>query len=160
MVGGGEYSDFPQTGGADFDAELFVRYAQASALFPMLQFSAAPWRLLDDEGLNACRNAAALHCQLAPEILELATQAARTGEPILRHLSYVYPREGYDHVHDQFLLGDDILVAPVLEPNAHSRIVCFPPGCWVGDDGEQVVGPCRHEVQAPLTRLPWFRKVV
>jgi alpha-glucosidase (family GH31 glycosyl hydrolase) len=93
------------------------------------------------------------------EILEMARAAAETGEPIVRSLEYQYPHEGYVAVDDQFLLGPDILVAPVLEGGARTREIVFPPGQWTGDDGSVVEGPATVEVDAPLERLPWYRRI-
>ncbi|RKN38571.1 glycoside hydrolase family 31 protein [Streptomyces hoynatensis] len=156
MIGGGEYGSF---GSAVFDPELFVRSAQAAALFPMMQFSAAPWRLLSAEQLAYCRQAAELHRRLGPEILALARESARTGEPLLRPLEFDHPGHGFAHVTDQFLLGPDILVAPVTEKGATRRRVTLPPGHWRADDGREAEGPATLEVDAPLSRLPWFRRV-
>ncbi|WP_159881089.1 glycoside hydrolase family 31 protein [Paenibacillus puerhi] len=158
MVGGGQYGDLIRP---DFqvDAELFVRYAQCSALFPMMQFSTAPWRVLDETHLSYCIEAANLHCRMGAEFAGLARHAAATGEPIIRHLAYVFPEGGYESVTDQFMLGDDILVAPVLRKGATVRKILFPQGTWDGDDGSRVVGPCEVDVDAPLSRLPWYRRV-
>ncbi len=159
MVGGGEYTNFPAGGGGNFDAELFVRCAQASALFPMMQFSAAPWRLLDAEHLDYCRATAQLHTRLGDEILALAKESADSGEPIMRHMAYEFPDSGYEQITDQFMLGSNLLVAPVLEKGASSRLVEFPPGEWLGDDGSRVNGPRQLVIVAPLSRLPWYRKI-
>lgn len=157
MIGGGEFQNF-LANSENLDYELFVRYAQCSALFPMMQFSAAPWRVLDDEHLSYCLNAAKLHAELGSEILEIAKESAHTGEPILRHLAYAYPNEGYEYIKDQFLLGENILVAPVITKGARSRSIDFPPGSWHGDDGSVIQGPSTVTVEAPLSRLPWYRK--
>ena len=101
---------------------------------------------------------ALLHARLGEEILALARQAAQTGEPIVRHLEYEYPHQGYIDVNDQFLLGKSILVAPVLEKGAANRMIRFPAGKWKGDDGTIVEGPATVTVAAPLSRLPWYRK--
>jgi len=69
----------------------------------------------------------------------------------------VFPDQGYEQIADQFLLGNEILVAPVLQPGRRSRSVVFPPGSWRGDDGSLVQGPTVQEVSAPLARLPWYR---
>ncbi|BDI34251.1 glycosyl hydrolase family 31 [Capsulimonas corticalis] len=158
MVGGGDIGSFS---GDDFqvDQELFVRTLQASLLFPIVQFSLAPWRVLDAEHLRYCRDAVQLRQSLAPEILALAERSARTGEPILRHMSYVFPHADLESVQDQFLLGDSILVAPVTEQGARSRRVAFPDGSWRAEHGEVIEGPCVQTVDAPLGRLPWFRRV-
>jgi alpha-glucosidase (family GH31 glycosyl hydrolase) len=74
-------------------------------------------------------------------------------------MAYVFPKGGYEKVNDQFMLGNDILVAPVLQKGAVVRKVLFPQGTWSGDDGSQVIGPCEAHVEAPLSRLPWFRRI-
>ena len=153
MVGGGELSVFEKVG---VDAELFVRYAQCAALFPMMQFSVSPSRVLDRQHLAATVSAVALHQKLVPDILRLAKHAARTGDPILRPLAYHH--RGYEAVVDQFLLGEDILAAPVLVKGATVRTVTLPPGCWIGPDGARYDGPVVIEVPVTLTSIPWFRR--
>jgi alpha-glucosidase (family GH31 glycosyl hydrolase) len=160
MIGGGDYRVFPHHGSTVIDEELFVRSAQCSALFPMMQFSAAPWRVLRDEvKVGYCRDAAMLHVRLAERILRLAETAARTGEPILRPLAYNFPSDAYATVVDQFMLGADLLVAPVIERGAVRRSVVLPGGRWRGDDGVEYDGPVDIVVDAPLARLPWFERV-
>lgn len=153
MVGGG---DIGTSFRVEIDQELFVRTTQCSALFPMIQFSMAPWKVLDDEHWAHCFSAIQLRQRLMPAILELACEAARAGEPMMRHLAYAYPDGGYEEVIDQFLLGDDILVAPVLQPGAVSRSVVFPPGTWKSEGGARFTGPSTATVEAPLSCLPWF----
>nr|WP_261305104.1 TIM-barrel domain-containing protein [Paenibacillus andongensis] len=155
MIGGGEYTNFTS---ARLDSELFVRYAKCSALFPMMQFSAAPWRVLDDEHLRYCVEAAKLHAQFGSEILDLAKHSAITGEPILRHMAYEFPEEGMETIQDQFMLGSSLLVAPVVVKGMRTRIVMFPFGTWIGDDGSIVKGPVNLQIEVPLGRLPWYRK--
>ena len=159
MIGGGEYSYFYDNPDKPLDQELIVRSAQCSALMPMMQFSVAPWRVLSQENMVICRDMARLHEKMGPEILALAKASAKSGEPIVRHLEYVYPLQGYETIKDQFLLGDGILVAPVLEQGATTRTVVFPAGTWQGDDGSTVTGPCSQEIEVPLSRLPWYRKL-
>jgi len=157
LIGGGEFLSFINL--AEVDQELIVRAAQCHALMPMMQFSVAPWRVLDQEHLAACIAAAELHTRMGEEILALAREAGRNGEPIVRCLEYGYPLQGYADIGDEFLLGDSILVAPVLEQGARTRKVVFPEGSWKGDDGSVVRGPVVKQVSAPLSRLPWYRKV-
>jgi alpha-glucosidase (family GH31 glycosyl hydrolase) len=156
LIGGGEYLSFRNLD--QVDQELVVRAAECHALMPMMQFSVAPWRVLSQENLEICRTMAQLHARLGEEILALARDTAQTGEPIVRALEYEYPHQGYVDVNDQFLLGQSILVAPVLAKGATSRLVRFPPGTWKGDDGVLVKGPATVNVAAPLSRLPWYRK--
>jgi hypothetical protein len=159
MIGGGEYSYFYNNPDKPLDQELIVRSAQCSALMPMMQFSVAPWRVLSEENMTICRDMALLHEKMGPEILNMAKAAAESGEPIVRPMEYMFPHQGYAETKDQFLLGENILVAPVLEKGASSRSIVFPKGTWRGDDGSIVEGPCTQTIDAPLARLPWYRKV-
>jgi len=156
MIGGGEYRSFLNA--KSIDQELIVRSAQCSALMAMMQFSVAPWRILNDENQKICLAMAKLHTKMGPKILELAKEAAKTGEPIVRSLEYQFPGKGYASIKDQFLLGENILVAPVTKKGARSRKVVLPDGTWKGDDGSVVVGPKTIEIEVPLTRLPYYER--
>ncbi len=157
MIGGGQYDSFLGDG-FSVDPELVVRYAQAAALCPMMQFSVAPWRILDARHAALCREAALLHARFGEEILQLARESARTGEPMLRALEYAFPGQSYGRIRDQFLLGDSLLVAPVLEKGRFERQVVVPPGRWRDDEGVEHVGPATLTLRAPLERLIWMRR--
>ncbi|MDG0791247.1 glycoside hydrolase family 31 protein [Cohnella ginsengisoli] len=157
MIGGGMDGDI-NSPDFRFDSELFVRYAQCAALFPVLQFSMAPWRVLGGDELAWCLDAVRLRTELGEELLALARQAAIDGLPMLRSLEFEYPGQGYALVQDQFLLGSNLLVAPVVVKGQTTRVVHFPEGRWRGDDGSLVEGPAVLEIEAPLSRLPWYRK--
>jgi alpha-glucosidase len=157
MIGGGESTSFQDT--SVLDEELIIRSSQVSALMPMMQFSVAPWRVLGKENLAICKNMANLHYQMGTEILELAKECAVSGEPMVRNLEYEYPGKGYEGIKDQFLLGNKILVAPVVVKSQRLREVIFPEGKWKGDDGSIVTGPVKQQIEVPLERLPWYRKL-
>ena len=154
MIGGGSWMAFAP--GHTPDSELFVRSAQAHALAPMMQFSAAPWRLLKGEHLEAVRAAAWLRMKWTPYIVETAKACAKSGEPMLRAMEYEFPGQGAEKVTDQFMLGPKLLVAPQTVKKAASRKVFIPSGRWTADDGTVVVGPKTVEVATPLARLPHF----
>ena len=154
MIGGGNWAAFIP--GSPFDQELFVRSAQVHALCPMMQFSASPWRVLDAEKQKIVRDIVALRQKFAGKIVELAKESGRTGEPMLRNLEYNFPGMGYADIKDQFMMGDNLLVAPVMEKGAKSRKVVLPPGKWKADDGQIYAGPTTIEIPTPLSRLPHF----
>jgi len=158
MIGGGSFALFISP---DFkcDEELFVRMAQCSALFPMMQYSLAPWSALSEENQVLAREASYLHSNMASEIIELVEESEKSGEPIIRSLEYVFPHMGYEKISDQFMLGNDILVAPVVTKGAKTRRVVIPAGKWQAQDGSLVEGPCTIEVNAPLNILPRFKRV-
>ncbi len=107
---------------------------------------------------------ALLHKKMGSAILELVKASAKTGEPVLRHMEYNFPNQGYADIKDQFMMGKNILVAPVQENGKYSRKVVFPKGTWKGtwkgDDGSTVTGPVEKEIKVPLERLPWYRRAL
>jgi alpha-glucosidase (family GH31 glycosyl hydrolase) len=156
MIGGGEYGSF--IGLAKFDQDLVVRSAECSALMPMMQFSVAPWRILDKEHLAAVKNAVQLRKKYTPYILQTVRESAKTGEPVVRNLEYVFPGQDLTSVKDQFMLGNHLMVAPVLDKSA-VRTVVFPKGKWVGQDGKIFRGPLKLVVRAMIGELPAFEKI-
>jgi alpha-glucosidase (family GH31 glycosyl hydrolase) len=157
MIGGGDNGSFQDK--TILDEELIVRSAEVSTLMSMMQFSVAPWRVLSKENLAICRKMANLHYQMGNEILDIARESAKSGEPMVRNLEYEFPGKGYESIKDQFLLGSKILVAPVVVKGQRSREVIFPDGKWQGDDGSVVTGPSKVKIDVPLDRLPWYRKI-
>lgn len=159
MVGGGEWS-FNYVPDFQCDRELFVRMAQCSALFPMIQYSWAPWRLLDQRHRDLCLGAAMLHKEYSDYIMTLVRESAVSGEPIIRHMEYVYPNCGYAEINDQFLLGTKILVAPVLEKGKERRKVVLPKGRWIYCDKNVYEGGQTVEVYSPIDVLPYFQLTI
>lgn len=155
MIGGGQVGSYRNLDQGKLDQDLIVRSAQLHALMPMMQFSVAPWRVLDKEHLGYCKDAAKLHEKMAPYILELARNAAKTGEPIVRHMEYMYPNKGFADCNDQYMLGAKYLVAPILTPEG-KRTVRLPRGTWVDDLGQKFKGPLVLEVSAPTGRIPYY----
>lgn len=157
MIGGGEWS-YTELG-IPWDEELVVRMAECSSLFPMMQFSLAPWRILSEENARLCLDAARLHAELVPRIMQEVEGCAKTGEPILRSLEYNFPHAGFARVSDVFMLGKDILVAPVMEKGASTRTLTLPKGSWRYRDGSVYQGGTEVTVPAPLGTLPYFEAV-
>lgn len=157
MIGGGEwiYSIYPDV---IPDHELFLRMAQVSSLFPMMQFSWAPWRVLNDEEMEIILESARLHERMMPEIMAILEQSATSGEPVLRHMEYEFPHCGYEHIADQFMLGSDILVCPVITKGTREKDVVFPEGKWQDDEGN-VYEKGTHTVKTPLEKLRYFRRI-
>lgn len=163
MVGGGQWTLYRGENRAKADLPAIVRSAQMQALMPMMQFSLAPWRVMtapkDRPMLDAIRKAVAVRERLTPRILALARKSAKTGEPIAAHMAYAYPGCGFERVSDQWALGEDVIVAPVLTADS-SRAVVLPAGVWRDDLGATHTGPTRLEMKGvPLDRLPFYERV-
>ncbi|MBU1669989.1 MAG: hypothetical protein KKF41_03365 [Actinobacteria bacterium] len=146
------------------DRELFYRWTQFASMFPVMrtQHGTSPrssWAFdSDDDTLDMFAKYARLHISLFPYIYGLATDAALTGLPAVRHLVLHYPDDPRSwSTEDEFLLGDRLLAAPVTERNARSREVYFPPGAWVDYwTGDVCHGPRARVVRSPLGHLPLF----
>jgi len=156
LIGGGDYVSFLDL--KSYDQDLVVRSAQIHALMPMMQFSVAPWRILDAEHMAAVKAAVKIREKFTPVILELAQHSAKTGDPIISSLEYYFPNEGLEMVNDQFMLGETILVAPV-DKKETSRKVLLPKGKWLSDDGKAYKGGANYTIEVPIKRLPYFTKI-
>ena len=154
MIGGGEYRSFLST--EKIDEELVVRSAQVHALMPMMQFSVAPWRILSHDNNKICLEMARFHQKMGNKILELAEKASKSGEPIVKPMAMAFPAGGFETIKDQFVLGDTMIVAPVVEKGARSRSVALPEGEWKADDGNTYKGGRTIIIDVPLKRLPYF----
>jgi alpha-glucosidase len=157
MIGGGQWMAFLDLSSDDFDQELIVRSAQTHTLMPMMQFSVAPWRILNQENLAIVRDMALLHEKFGNYIIEYARASAKNCEPIVRHMEYSFPGEGFAECKDQFMLGDKYLVAPMVSPGT-VREVKLPKGTWRDEQGKRYGGDCTITIDVPLSRLPYFTK--
>ena len=143
---------------------LFDRWAELSALTPFYRVhnsgetgTEMPWAL-GTQTLQIYRAMAQLHVNAEPVIIRLWKQADVTGLPIMRPLWLTYPDDAVAAAQDEeWMLGPQILVAPVVTEGATSRSVSFPPGCWRNPDtGETYHGPLEETVPAPLAVLPYY----
>lgn len=145
-------------------AELYTRFLQVGILSPFCRTHAQkgkpdqePWSFGPQyEAIN--RRAIELRYRLLPYLYTVFEEAARTGVPVMRPLFLEYPEDRRTYLLDrEFLLGRDLLVAPVLEEGARSVTVYFPEGEWFDFwTGEKRVGPGEFRVEAPLDRVPLF----
>ncbi|MCC6526303.1 MAG: glycoside hydrolase family 31 protein [Polyangiaceae bacterium] len=165
-------SGFPfygaDTGGyrhAPPDKELFVRWFEQTALSTVMQVgtgsSDVAWEPTADNGFDAetlelYRRYARLHLRLWPYLWTHAERLRDDGRPIARALGLAYPELGV-HPDDEYLLGDALLVAPVVERGATERTLHLPPGRWLDWwSGASHDGPGELTVPAPLGVLPLF----
>ena len=149
------------------DKELYIRWFQQTALSSVMQVGDAtsqpPWEFTADNGrdaqtLDLFREFARLHLRLFPYEWTLAASISQTGRPIVRPVGLAYPRLS-KHPSDEYLFGDDFLVAPVLTRGSRSRDVLLPPGTWIDfTSGAVFVGDSERTIQidTPIHRLPLF----
>ncbi|WP_369209225.1 TIM-barrel domain-containing protein, partial [Streptomyces sp. PU-14G] len=146
---------------AQVSPELYLRGLQLGAYLPLFRTRAAeeaegePWESCP-QVLDHVRAALAERERLAPYLMTLAQLAHRTGAPYVRPVWWQHPRDRrLRDCEDAFLLGDALLVAPVLEPGARERPVRLPAGRWYDTaTTRSYEGPATVRVAAPLGRVP------
>ncbi|WP_338694249.1 glycoside hydrolase family 31 protein [Streptomyces sp. Q6] len=153
----------PDVGGFDGhpSPELYLRWFQLGAYLPLFRTHSAlragrrePWEF-GDEVLGHARGALEERRRLVPYFMTLAHLARRTGAPYVRPLWWAAPEDrGLRDCEDAFLLGDCLLVAPVLDPGVERRTVRLPEGRWYDTvTGEVFEGPGSVTVACPLPRI-------
>ena len=147
------------------DKETFMRWAEQSALMPVMQTgdssSQPPWVYTpengrDAEALDTYRTFARLHLRLFPFFWSHLKRA--DGKPTVRAFGLQFPALNV-HPEDQYVLGDELLVAPVETKGAVSKTFIKPPGRWFDfDEGTELPGAegVNVTVLAPLTKLPLY----
>ena len=129
---------------------------------PMMQFSYAIWKHYANELVQkTVKDAACLRLKYRDYFHQLLDETIKTQAPILRNLEYSYPNQGLHLVKDQFMLGDKLLVAPVIKKGERSRKVVLPSGNnWkyiptgtIYQGGQTVM------IDAPLEVLPYFERI-
>jgi alpha-glucosidase (family GH31 glycosyl hydrolase) len=167
---GGAYGFQCDTGGimdlrsGSVTRELFLRWSWHAALTPGNRLHGGavfgqkfPWSF-DAEAARIYRNTLRLHRAAEPYIMKLWRKAKRTGMPITRPLWLAYPgMAGVDQIDQEYLLGPNVLVAPVVTKGATTRDVQFPPGCWRDPvTGARYDGAVARTVPAPIDRHVYF----
>ncbi|XP_049791427.1 myogenesis-regulating glycosidase-like [Schistocerca nitens] len=157
MVGGNGYH------GESPSSDLFIRWLQTNVFMPAVQYSLAPWNF-DNETLEICRNMTDLHIQYGPRIVELMEKAVKDGTPVNLPIWWLDPTdETALTIDSEFLLGEDLLVAPVLYHDSVMRDIYVPKGSWRDEaDPEHptIEGPTwLRKYPAPRNTLPYFTRV-
>ncbi|MCF3963034.1 glycoside hydrolase family 31 protein [Streptomyces fuscigenes] len=142
--------------------ELVLRRLQLAAHLPLLRlcgpFVERPGRPSGAGGevLGHARTALAERERLMPYLVTLVQLAGLTGAPCVRPVWWNRPQDrDLRACEDAFLLGDALLVAPVLEEGARRRFVRLPRGRWYDVADERAYeGPGQVRIAAPLSRVP------
>ncbi len=117
--------------------DLFIRWTQFGALSPIMQMHRKvqrglqyPWSY-GHAALENYRAYARLHVSLFPYIYSYAKVAAETGVPIIRPLVLMNQRDPNTYwIEHTFLLGNELLAAPIFVGNSTERYVYLPRGGW------------------------------
>ena len=144
--------------------ELYTRWLQVGVFYPFMRSHSTlgspdkePWSFdYNHEIIN--KHAIELRYELLPYIYNAMQQASQTGVPALRPLFLEFPHdENVAGMDDEFLFGDDLLVAPVLEEGMMEREVYLPKGEWFDYwTGRQFAGGQTIHLPVTLDTIPIF----
>jgi alpha-glucosidase len=145
------------------DAELLTRWYQVGFLTPMCRnhkeangYDQEPWRF-GKYYEDIIRKYLKLRYRLLPFLYTSLEEARRTGVPLFRPLLLNY-QDDYNTltIDDQFMIGEELLVAPVVRPGVVTRRVYLPEGTWVDYwTGKKIAGGV-IEAAAPLDTVPMY----
>lgn len=144
--------------------ELYVRWLQMGVFNPVLRTHASyqpePYHYAKDEAL--IKQYIRMRYQWLPYNYTLAYENSAKGLPLVRPLNFRgdNPGEEYARVDDEYMWGDEVLVAPVMKPGLKSRPVLFPKGDWYSwwNPAKIYKGGKSYNVATPLSEIPLFIK--
>ena len=152
--------------GADVTPELLCRWVEAAMFSPLFRNHAAmgtrrqePW-YFEKEVVDINRKYIELRYQFLPYIYDLFYKGEKTGLPVMRPLvlHYTNDPETYN-LNGEFLVGENLLVAPVLEQGATKKMVYLPEGTWYDYwTKEKIEGKQWILRDAPLDVCPMYVK--
>ncbi|XP_023230134.1 myogenesis-regulating glycosidase-like [Centruroides sculpturatus] len=148
------------TNGTCLDRELYLRWMQLAIFMPVVQFSIHP----ADFDEVVVKIAKTLLQKRKDEVLPVMKNALKeslaTGVPLIRPLWWLAPHDYNAHrIDSEFVIGDKIIVAPILEAAKTIRDVYLPPGMWQDNCGRiQRGGKWMHNYIADLQEVPYFIK--
>lgn len=151
---------------ADTTPELLTRWVQVGCFSPLFRNHCAkgnmnqePW-LFGEDVLNIYRKYVELRYSLLPYFYDLCHECEQTGLPVIRPLVLHYEKDrNVRNLNDEFLVGSQLLVAPVVEQGAAKRMVYLPEGIWYDYwTHKEYQGSQYYLVDAPLDTCPIFVK--
>ena len=138
--------------------ELLLRWAEMAVFTPFFRNHEGNrpeknYQVYSDERITAEFAALGnMHMRLAPYFKQLMKEAAETGLPLMRPLFLHYPTDANTFaLRHQFMLGRDLIVAPVVQTGATQGRAYLPAGAWIqSSTGKTIRDAGWHEFHAPL----------
>lgn len=148
------------------DPELYIRWTQFGLFSPMAHLFGMdhpgykePWSY-GEEAERIFKQYDRMRYRFIPYLYSEAFRMHRTGMPMMRALVLDYQDDENTHdIDDQYLLGSNLLIAPVTTKGAKTRVVYLPEGNWYDYwNGQSYEGRRYHNIVTPLEKLPIFVK--
>ena len=146
--------------------ELYARWIQLGVFHPFCRTHSSgdhgnqePWAF-DEEVINITRKFVSLRYQLLPYLYTMFWQYIEEGVPMLKPLVYYDQDDTQTHYrNDEFIFGNQILVCPILEPNAVGRRMYIPRGEWYNYwTNELFIGGKEIWIDTKFDEIPVFVK--
>ena len=142
------------------DPEVYVRWLEFSTFSPLMRTHGTeprePWHY-GEEAVRLYRHYAKVRLFIADYLFSQAALSNRTGLPMIRSMMLAFPDQlNLAAIDDQYLLGTDMLVAPVLQ-EGNTRQISFPKGSWKNFwTGEMIEGGITKKVNVPPGQIPVY----
>lgn len=152
--------------GSDATEELLIRWMQLGCFSPMCRNHSSkvgryqePWQY-DETTCQIYKKYVELRYQLLPYLYDCFCDMAKTGIPVMRPLVLAYENDlNTWELNDEFMLGEHMLVSPVITQGSRTKMVYLPQGEWIDFDTGEVMEGSRYFVKdAPLDTCPVFVK--
>lgn len=146
------------------DAELYARWLEVGLFTPVLRthstVKAEPYHYTMPGYQDLFKRIIKARYAWLPYNYTLAYLNAATGAPFVRPLNYSCDNASLRDIQDQYLWGDNVMVAPVIEKGAFAREIIFPEGRWydLNNKGQVFAGNSKVEYRAPLDIIPHFAR--
>ncbi|KAG1682468.1 Myogenesis-regulating glycosidase [Nymphon striatum] len=141
------------------DQELFIRWMQLSTFMPVIQFSVPPFEY-DDEVMDITDSLLEIRkSTVIPNFKKSFKKDLIEGSPMVKPLWWLIPSDPVTlNIDDQFLINDNVIVAPVLTEGATKRDIYLPEGWWrdelrgVATRGKKWM----YDYEVPIDKVPYF----
>ena len=151
--------------GSDCTKELLCRWSQLGAFTPLFRNHSAagtrhqePWTF-DEETVNIYRKSVEIRYELIPYFYDLYYEGTKNGLPLWRPLVMNYENDFNTYeLNDQFMLGDEMIVAPIVKQGARNRMVYLPKGKWYNYFTKEEYQAGYNIAKADLDTIPVYVK--
>ncbi len=152
--------------GSDTSPELLIRWMQLGCFSPLCRNHSSkvgtyqePWQF-DEETLKIYKKFVELRYRLLPYLYDCFCHMEKTGIPVMRPVVMEYESDpGTWELNDEFMVGDRILVSPVVTQGSRKKLVYLPKGDWIDfETGELLTGPLYYIKNAPIDVCPIYVK--
>lgn len=139
---------------------MYIRWLQLNVLLPAIYFAFPPWVYEDEQVIRIARKCLEIRENYRAVLLNTAQECVEYGMPMIRPLWFSDPYDIKAQLCDnQYMLGHDLLIAPVLEENITELNIYFPEGRWQCTRTKHIYdGQQAHTYPVTIEDIPIFER--